>query len=116
MTAARVWIHYHPNLYSEIFRELFQSTSLVEVVEQPPPEGEPRAVDVIVLSLEGHEQLTREAYSRVWPQAKFLAFSPDGDYGLKRLPGEERWEEVRPFGLAQLMDEVLAGSQLSLEL
>jgi hypothetical protein len=41
------------------------------------------------------------------PDAKLVAFSPDGTHGMRRMPGENDWVEVRPFGLSQLIVEVL---------
>jgi hypothetical protein len=41
------------------------------------------------------------------PDAKLVAFSPDGSRGLRRMPGELDWVELRPFGLSQLIVEIL---------
>jgi hypothetical protein len=41
------------------------------------------------------------------PDAKLVAFSPDGTLGMRRMPGEGDWVEMRPFGLSQLIVEIL---------
>lgn len=118
MTIPKVFIRFLPNLYTDLLKHIFQTTGSVEVIETGEIESglfefeeySATDVDIIVLSLDqqGKPELSTLPYSST--KAKVLAFSPKGDYGLRRLPGEKRWEEVRPFGLVQLLDEVLVDS------
>jgi hypothetical protein len=113
MTAARVWILYEPAIYADLFQCLFERLGLVKVIRRANTNGESfespdlEGVDVIVLPLSEAGEPRTEMLERPFPDAKILAFSPDGARGLRRLPGETRWEELRPFGLSDLMFEVL---------
>jgi hypothetical protein len=119
MTTSRVWIQYHPKLYLELFTRVLKSLEPVEVVGYSPPSSSPRLsegidpnqIDVILIPLneQGHPEL--EALPVIPPDTKLIAFSPKGDRGLRRMPGRTDWEEVRPFGLVQLVREVLGGSK-----
>lgn len=110
----RVWIHYEPHLYEELFVSVIRSYGIVEIVDDffvdPSSgidgEGGPNKVDMIVLSLDDNCQPTWSALPVPLSNTRVVAFCPKGDYGLKYLPDECRWIEVRPFGLAQLIDEV----------
>jgi hypothetical protein len=119
MTTSRVWIQYHPRLYLELFTRVLKSLEPVEVVGSSHPsssyrlsEGlDPNQIDVVLIPLneQGHPEL--EALPVPLPETKLIAFSPKGDRGLRRLPGRTDWEEVRPFGLVQLVREVLGGAK-----
>lgn len=117
MTIARVWILFEPQIYCDLFTNLLQRTGWIEVVNSRGPagnhheagNGEPELVDVIVFSLDARGQPHLAGLAEPPPGAKLLAFSPKGDLGYRRLPGEETWEEVRPFGLDQLIREVQFG-------
>ncbi len=116
MPPLRVWINYEPRIYTDIFKQVFQSMNLVEVVEEDPADPDPKSsgdgqkgVDVVLLSLEGFDQSTPELKPEFLQRAKVLAFSPRGDFGLRRMPGRANWEELRPFGLKQLIAELAAG-------
>lgn len=37
---------------------------------------------------------------------KLIAFSCKGDYGFKRPPGTKAWEEIKPYDLPQLINEM----------
>jgi hypothetical protein len=119
MTTSRVWIQYHPRLYLELFTRVLKSLEPVEVVGYSHPASNFRLaesinlnqIDVILIPLneQGYPEL--EALPVILPDTKLVAFSPRGDRGLRRLPGSTDWEEVRPFGLVQLVREVLGGSK-----
>ena len=121
MSTSRVWIQYHPRLYLELFTRILRSLELVEVVGYSHPssshwlsEGiDSNQIDVILIPLneQGYPEL--EALPLPFPETKLIAFSPKGDRGLRRLPGRMDWEEVRPFGLVQLVREVLGDSRPS---
>ena len=110
----RVWIHYEPHLYDELFTSIIQSLGNVDIVDDNSQGTSPKReedlnwnlIDVVVLSLDEECHPDIVTLPMPLPNAKVVAFSPKGDYGLKRLPGESRWIEVRPFGLNQLIDEV----------
>lgn len=110
----RVWINYKPRIYTEIFKHIFQSIGLVEIVEFEPSNSgrfnmHEKNVDIVLLSLNSLEQPEIELPIERTQNAKVIAFSSKGDYGLKRLPGKTNWEEMRPFGLKELIDELSAG-------
>jgi hypothetical protein len=113
MAPPRVWINYKPRIYTDIFKYLFTTMGLIEVVEIPPAGQDFREIsvgkdiDVVLLSLDGLGQPDPEVPAERLKEAKVIAFSPKGDYGLRRMPGKTNWEELRPFGLRQLMDELL---------
>ena len=97
-----------------IFKYIFISIGLVEIVEcEPSNSGKfnvyDKDVDIVLLSLNSLEQPDIELPEERTHKAKVIAFSPKGDYGLKRLPGKTNWEEMRPFGLKELIDELSAG-------
>jgi hypothetical protein len=121
MTTSRVWIQYHPRLYLELFTRVLKSLEPVEVVGSSHPSTsfqlsdgiDPNQIDVILIPLneQGYPEL--EALPVLLSATKLIAFSPKGDRGLRRLPGRTDWEEVRPFGLVQLVREVLGGAKAS---
>lgn len=119
MTIQRVSIYYRPKLYTELFARVFQTVGSIEVVEAASPDSSPngparqptlrRQVDVVVLPVDNLGRPDEELMPEPRPEAKLVAFSPKGDYGFRRYPGESEWEELRPFGLSQLVDEVKDG-------
>lgn len=110
MAPPRVWINYKPRIYTEILKHLFKSMGLIEAIEDDPAsraaKGREEEIDVVLLSLDYLGQPDLEIPGERLKKAKVIAFSPKGDYGLRRLPGKTNWEEIRPFGLKQLMDEL----------
>ena len=114
MTNIRVWILYEPMIYADLFHWIFERLGMVEVIREVDPgekltDREPLQeglVDVIILPLDDQGQPRIEILPHLPPGAKYLAFSPDGKKGLRRLPGASSWQEVSPFGLANLMIEV----------
>jgi len=114
MTHPRVWINYKPRLYTELFKYIFQSLGLVDIVELEPTNTgrfnmHNKEIDIVLLSLNSLEQPDIELPEERTHKAKVIAFSSKGDYGLKRLPGKTNWEEMRPFGLKELITELSAG-------
>ena len=113
MAPPRVWINYKPRIYTDIFKYLFSTMGLIEVVEISSGGQDFREVsagkdiDVVLLSLDSLGQPDLEVPAERLKEAKVIAFSPKGDYGLRRMPGKTNWEELRPFGLRQLMDELV---------
>lgn len=115
MAIARVWIQYEPRLYSEAFVRLFELSGTVEIVMTEPGNGgdpiqrEPAdwaEVDIAVLSLDEDGRPEADSLPEAPPHAKVLAFSPVGNYGLRRLPGCSEWEVVQPFGVDELIEEI----------
>lgn len=115
MTNARVWILFEPAIYADLFQGIFEGLERVEVIRTIDPGDHPANetclqegnIDVIVLPLDEQGQPRTEMLPDLDLRAKVVAFSPDGKRGLRRLPGENCWEEMRPFGLADLLFEVL---------
>ena len=115
MTNVRVWILYEPLIYADLFHWIFERLGMAEVIRSVDPaekltDREPLQagrVDVIILPLDDQGQPRIDILPHPPPGAKYLAFSPDGKKGLRRLPGASSWDEVSPFSLANLMFEVL---------
>lgn len=119
MTTSRVWIQYHPKLYLELLTRVLKSLEPVEVVGSSHPSTsfqlsdgiDPNRIDVILIPLNEQGRPELEALTAPLSKTKLIAFSPKGDLGLRLLPGKTDWEEVRPFGLVQLVREVLGGTR-----
>jgi hypothetical protein len=116
MTTRRVWILFEPQIYCDLFSRILQAAGMMEIISAEPEQGRlleggtvQDPVDIVIYSLDqqGEPELAR--LPEPPPEAKLLAFSLKGDYGLRRLPGEKYWEEVRPFGVSQLIREVEVG-------
>jgi hypothetical protein len=69
--------------------------------------GKGKDIDVVLLSLDGLGNPDPDVSEECLKDAKVIAFSTKGDFGLRRMPGKTNWEELRPFGLKQLMDELV---------
>jgi hypothetical protein len=118
MTIPRVWIQYEPRLYSEAFVRLFELSGTVEIVLTEPENGDEVSrepadwgeVDIAVLSLDDHGCPEIDSLPKAPPHAKVLAFSPVGNYGLRRLPGCNEWEVLQPFGVDELIGEICGES------
>jgi hypothetical protein len=112
MVISRVLILYEPRLYSDLINELIEQLGLLDIVEITDntslcDSNEPDEVDVVILPLDGDGEPKTSLLPEFMPEAKLVAFSPDGSLGLRRMPGEEKWVEMRPFGLSQLIVEIL---------
>lgn len=115
MVISRVLILYEPRLYSDLINDLIVQLGLIDIVEitdvkSPSSEddsGLDGDVDVVILPLDGNGEPKVSLLPEQLPDAKLVAFSPDGTLGMRRMPGENDWIEVRPFGLSQLIVEVL---------
>jgi hypothetical protein len=64
-------------------------------------------IDVVILPLDESGEPKVSLIPEFMPEAKLVAFSPDGTRGLRRMPGDLDWVEMRPFGLSQLIVEIL---------
>ena len=113
MVVSRVLILYEPRLYSDLINDLIEQLGLIDIVEVKdsqtlPDDSQDREdVDVVILPLDGEGDPKVSLLPEKMPDAKLVAFSPDGTLGLRRLPGETDWVELRPFGLSQLIVEIL---------
>jgi hypothetical protein len=118
MEMACVWILYEPAIYADLFQCIFERLGIVKVIREVEPEDkstekahlQQEMADVIILPLDDHGRPKTEMLPHPNPRAKLLAFSPDGEKGLRRLPGNNSWDELRPFGLSDLLFEVLQAS------
>ena len=114
MKISHVWIHYQPHLYQELFIEVLNSLERICVMELPVGwgagngDGGPGGIraDVIILSLNEDGMPDLPLLANPPPEAKLLAFSPQGDLGWRRLPGEACWEQLSPFQLEHLIVEL----------
>ena len=115
MTKARVTILYEPLIYADLLQGIFERLGTIEVTRAVDSTSAPTdeahsqeaAIDVIFLPLDEQGRPRIEVLPHPHPRAKLLAFSPDGQKGLRRMPGESSWQELGPFGLADLIFEVL---------
>ncbi len=115
MVISRVLILYEPRLYSDLINELIEQLGLLDIVEITDNvcEGELRDsdfrddIDVVILPLDGNGEPKMSLLPNFASQAKLVAFAPDGSLGYRRMPGEDDWVEMRPFGLSQLIVEIL---------
>lgn len=115
MTPSRVLIHCKLRLYTDIFIKIFKDQGLAEVLAMPSPSACSSGgvfANIILLSLDDCEYSDLKTLSDSRHESKLVAFSPRGDLGLTRLPGESHWQEIRPFGFAQLMREVLVDTYM----
>ena len=109
MPRPKVWVDYQPKIYSDILKQAFKSIDLVDFVEERPMESGAEgasSIDIILISLDALKGMEIEVMPEGVLQSKVIAFSPSGEYALRRLPGAMSWEELRPFGLRQLIDEL----------
>jgi hypothetical protein len=115
MVISRVLILYEPRLYSDLINELIDQLGLLDIVEITDnngvgEEGDSNSrndIDVVILPLDGEGEPKTSLLPKNLPNAKLVAFSPDGSRGLRRMPGEDNWIEMKPFGLSQLVVEIL---------
>jgi len=99
-----VWIAYEPLVFREALTHLLGSLDSIEVVEKYSDK-----VDIGIFRLAETGQLQDFFLHKSLPQAKMIVFSPCGDQAYIRLPMETNWEKVCPFGMTQLVAEILAG-------
>lgn len=111
MTTTRVWIRYEPQLYCDLFKSILRDEDCIEVIDYiniaDPAETiiDEKNIDVIVISLDDQNRPMLELLPLPAPNVKVIAFSPRGDRGFRRNPGQDQWEEVSPYGLSNLMAE-----------
>ena len=115
MVISRVLILYEPRLYSDLINELIDQLGLLDIVEVTDNQDLTESkgsqitddIDVVILPLDDCGEPKVSLMPEFMPEAKLVAFSPDGSRGLRRMPGELEWVELRPFGLSQLIVEIL---------
>jgi hypothetical protein len=100
----RVWIAYEPLVFREALISLITQFDSVEIVEDASA-----GVDVGIFRLAATGQLQSYFRPRPLPNAKMIVFSPHGDRAYIRLPGENKWAEIQPFDMSQLLAEIRAG-------
>lgn len=93
-----------PRTYADLYASLLADLMPVKVIDEPKSD-----VDVVVLLLQDNGQPRVDLVPSGLADAKVIAFSPGTELGRMRLPGEDKWRELRPFGLRRLFDEVLCG-------
>jgi hypothetical protein len=115
MVISRVLILYEPRLYSDLINELIEQLGLLDIVEISDNNSASKSndsqkqedIDVVILPMDGDGEPKTSLLPDHVPNAKLVAFSPDGSLGMRRMPGEDNWVEMRPFGLSQLIVEIL---------
>lgn len=114
MKNLNVWIDYQPQFYADVLTRLLQSFGRMHLTENvvrcsnrlDNGKVDWVAMDVIVLSLNKRGKPELQALPESLPMAKYLAFSPSGERGMRRVPGAKRWEKLKPFGVDRLLFEV----------
>ncbi len=114
MENIRVCVVYFPWIYTDIFQRVFRRFEHVTIIENYfhdlYPEVKKKTgweyADIMILSLDTRNTPELNLLPQQMSQALFVAFSPQGDYGMQRRPNESDWEEVRPFGFEQLLQLV----------
>jgi hypothetical protein len=112
MMTTRVIIDCRLQLYTDLITRAVDSLAWIEVVDNSfngksrEGWGKIGEVDVVVFTLEDSDSPDDPPIPGALEEAKLLAFSPNGDHGFIRSPGETMWEEVRPFSLDDLVREV----------
>lgn len=118
MRKLKVWIDYKPQIYTDLFTQLLHHLgdvhlpkSHLECVNRSD-NGNVKwgDMDIVVVSLDMRGKPVLDALPEPLPKAKYLAFSPTGDQGLRRLPGAKRWEKLEPFGMERFLIEVFGES------
>jgi hypothetical protein len=117
MSNPRVLIYYSPRLYAELFSTVLKSLCGIEIIDtnlETLSDGIQKLgrpdIDIIITSLDEHGRPTMDQIPSQTLRSKVLAFSPTGKRGLKRMPNSKHWEEIAPFGLDQLIREVIYAS------
>ncbi len=90
----------------DVLAQVLEQSGSIEVVTDPAI-----AVDVVIFRLDGDGQWPAGWAPAPPPNAKLIAVAATGDQGWILLPGESEWSVIRPFGLDQLIREVLAGRE-----
>lgn len=114
MSVERVWIYYQPKILSDIFKRIICAFGTIEILDGSPLESLPghtsdgclNELDLVVTSIDGWQELELKPNSDCLLNAWMIAFSPLGDYGLRRPPRSGKWEEIRPFRLSRFLQEV----------
>lgn len=114
MKKLNVWIDYQPQIYTDLFTQILRHIGSVHLPDKDLQccgqidnrNVEWGEIDIIVLSLDECGKPVRDALPGLLPKAKYLAFSPNGDRGMRRLPGAKRWERLKPFGMDRFLVEV----------
>ncbi len=102
----RVWVAYDPYLFREALTSLLSQIDQVQIVENHSED-----IDIAIFRLAETGQLQDFFLHKSLPKVKMVVFSPHGDRGFIRLPGETSWKDFSPFGMDQLVAEIMAGSQ-----
>lgn len=114
MKKLNVWVNYQPQIFSDLFTQLLQHIGNGHLPEDylechnQINNGDINweEVDIIVLSINERGKPILEELPKPLPKAKYIAFSPYGDWGMRRMPEAKRWEKLKPFGMDRLLYEV----------
>ena len=97
----RVWIAYEPLVFHDALVAVISQLEGVEIVDDPSG-----GVDVGIFRLGGTSELQDFFRNAPFPDAKLVAFSPNGEKGFIRYPREKVWTGVQPFSIPQLLLEI----------
>src|SRR4030042_4092808 len=103
MSSARICIQYKPQIYADCFKRIIESLGVGQVLDladiSRQPESELNQLDLVVLALGANGKPELPSLFEHCSRARMVAFSPDGDSGVRRAAGGSEWEIVHPFGL-----------------
>lgn len=113
MFTRSICINYKPRLYADILDRILGSCRGVRLVDDCRLVSEDTQefqehVDVVILSLGEHGDLDLKDLPLALTDSKIVAFPAHGSIGYRRMPGNQHWEKIVPFGLMRLLDEVLS--------
>jgi hypothetical protein len=113
MKNLHVWVDYQPRLYEDLILRVLQLVDQKEAgvsltlhagkLEEHP--GDLPLIDVIVHSTD--QMISSPGIPECASQATWIAFSPKGHQGWMRPNPQCAWELIRPFGIDQLLRELL---------
>ncbi len=98
----QVWIAYEPLVFREALIKVLAQLETVKIVEDAS-----NGVDVGIFRLAETGILQDFFRHMPLPKAKLIVFSAHGDRAYIRQPGVTTWKEIEPFGMPQLVAEVL---------
>ena len=106
MAYSRILIQYTPQLYADILKHVLLSQGQFEIYNHRNNSYTDDDFDVIILSLEQFGNPGSAGLPPKTQSTKIIVFAPNGGFGLRRQPGVSEWEILKPFSIAQLLQEL----------
>jgi hypothetical protein len=114
MRPYQIGIYLSSRLYVELLTRIIQMHHEVEIINLPAwslsTAGEKTSLkdepQVVILPMLDRAHNAFEWAPKTYPRAKLLLFGEKGSTGYLRSPDKHHWEEIRHFGLKDLLREV----------